>query len=325
MALILIDRLGDNGGGLLIEDSGRRSGRGSGGYGGVSAPSVFCIVVNWNGVADTMACLATLMQQEYSALRVIVVDNGSSDDSVKRIRGEFPTVCVIEAGGNLGFARGTNVGIRRAMEEGAEFVWLLNNDTLSPPDTCTKLVAKAEREPGAAAVGSVLYYMHDPAKVQAWGGGDLAVWLGRSKHFYAPAKLGAKSYLTFASALIRREALLRVGVLYEGFFMYWDDADYALRLTEAGYGLVVAEDTAVLHKEGGSADRRSALIDRYSFAAGLHFLRRHAALPVVSMGIFLGAKLVKRVTRGEWKNAGAVFAAVRDYRKQRRNNYRETV
>jgi GT2 family glycosyltransferase len=317
MVRILADGLGDNGGGLSIEESGR--------YMGVSAPSVFCVVVNWNGVADTVACLATLMQQEYSALRVVVVDNGSSDDSVTRIRAEFPRVCVVETAKNLGFPCGTNVGVRMALEEGAEFVWLLNNDTLAPSDTCAKLVAKAEQEPGAGAVGSVLYYMHDPTKVQAWGGGDLTVWLGRSTHFCAPAKLGVKSYLTFASVLIRREALLRVGVLYEGFFMYWDDADYALRLTQSGYGQVVAEDTAVLHKEGGSADRKSALIDRYYFAAGLHFLRRHAALPIISMGIFLGTKLAKRVMQREWKNAGAVFAAVRDYRKQRENNYRERV
>ncbi len=292
-------------------------------YSGGAAPSVCCVVVNWNGAADTMACLATLMQQDYSALRVVVVDNGSSDDSVARIRREFPQVCVIEAGANLGFACGTNVGIRRALEEGAEFVWLLNNDTLTPPDTCAKLVAKTAREPGAGAVGSVLYYPHDPAQVQAWGGGDLTVWIGRSTHFCAPAKLGAKSYLTFASALIRREALLRVGLLYEGFFMYWDDADYALRLTRAGYGLAVAEDTAVLHKEGGSADRRSPLIDRFYFTAGLHFLRRHAALPVVSMGIFLGSKLAKRVASREWKNARAVFLAVRDYWGQRGKVYRE--
>lgn len=298
---------------------------GADGGSGECVPSVFCVVVNWNGCADTMACVASLMRQEYAALQVVVVDNGSTDDSVARIRAEFPRVCVIEAGENLGFARGTNVGIRWALEQGAEFVWLLNNDTVAPPDTCTKLVTKAEQEPGAGAVGSVLYYMHNAAQVQAWGGGELTVWLGRSTHFTEPAKLGADSYLTFASALLRREALLRVGVLYEGFFMYWDDADYALRLTKAGYALAVAEDTAVLHKEGGSAERRSPLIDRYSFTSGLHFLRRHAALPVVSMAIFLGSKLAKRVAQREWKNAAAVLLAVRDYRAQRRISYRETV
>jgi GT2 family glycosyltransferase len=289
------------------------------------APSVFCVVLNWNGEADTIACLTSLMQQSYSRLHVVVVDNGSSDGSVARIRCEFPQVHVLETGANLGFARGTNAGIRCALERGADFVWLLNNDTLAPPDTCTKLVAKAVQEPSAGAVGSVLYYMHQPAAVQAWGGGNLTVWLGRSTHFTAPAALGPKSYLTFASALLRREALLQVGVLYEGFFMYWEDADYALRLTAAGFGMVVADTTAVLHREGGSAERRSPRIDRYYFTAGLHFLRRHAAVPTLSMAIFLGSKLLKRLVNQEWKNAWAVVLAVQDYRAQRGNVYRETV
>jgi GT2 family glycosyltransferase len=292
---------------------------------GEALPRVFCVIVNWNGRADTMACLETLMQQEYPRLHVVVVDNGSSDDSVERIRSGFPQVEVIETGRNLGFASGTNVGVRRALQQDAQFVWLLNNDTLAPPDTCSKLVARARQEPDAGAVGSVLYYMHDPARVQAWGGGNLKVWMGRTTHFLKPAKLGRHSYLTFASVLLRREALLRVGVLYEGFFMYWDDADFALRLTRAGYRLAVAEDTCVLHKEGGSAERRSALIDRFYVTAGMRFLKRHAAAPLLSMGLFLTLKLAKRLASGEWKNAQAVFLAIGDYWSQRRQTYTDRV
>jgi len=290
-----------------------------------STAIVSCVVVNWNGVADTLACLTSLMAQNYPLLRVIVVDNGSTDDSVVRIRAAFPAVPVVEAGKNLGFAGGCNVGIDRALADGTDFVWLLNNDTIAPPDTCEKLVAKAAQEPKAGLIGSVLYYMHDPGKVQAWGGGNLTVWLGQSSHFVAPTKLGPIAFLTFASVLIPREVLLRVGVLYEGFFMYWDDGDFALRVTAAGYGLAVAGDTAVLHKEGGSVERRSLLMDRLNTAAGLHFLRRHAAVPWFSMVVFLGLRLARRVVRGEWKNARAVFEAVGDYRRQRKIVYRETV
>jgi len=276
-------------------------------------------------MADTLACVASLMAQNYPSLRVIVVDNGSTDDSVVRIRAAFPMVLVVEAGKNLGFAGGCNVGIDRALADGTDFVWLLNNDTLVPLDTCGKLVAKAAQEPNAGLIGSVLYYMHDPLKVQAWGGGNITVWLGRSSHFLAPAKLGPASYLTFASVLIPREVLLRVGVLYEGFFMYWDDGDFALRVTAAGYGLAVAADTAVLHKEGGSTEHRSPQMDRFNTAAGMHLLRRHAAVPWFSMVIFLGLRLAKRVVRGEWKNVRAVLAAVGDYWRQRKIIYRETV
>ena len=289
------------------------------------APLVYCVVVNWNGCADTLACLTKLRAQDYTALRVVVVDNGSSDDSVARIHAEFSDVTVIEAGSNLGFASGTNAGIRHALEDGAEYVWLLNNDTLAPADTCSKLVARAAQVPRVGIVGSVLYYMDDPARVQAWGGGNLTPWLGRSTHFYAPATLGPSSYLTFASVLIPREVLLKVGLLYEGYFMYWDDADLSLRVTSAGYHLTVAEDTAILHKEGGSAVRHSPVIDRYAVAAGLHFLRRHSPIPLFSMAVLLTTKLSSRLLRGQWSNAKAVLLAIGDYRVQRRKVYRETV
>jgi len=286
-----------------------------------SAPLVHCVVVNWNGWADTLPCLASLMKQDYPALRVIVVDNGSTDDSVARIESEFPQAKIVQTSRNLGFPSGCNVGIRHAVQEGADFVWLLNNDTVAPPDSCSKLVAEATRRPDVGIIGSVLYYMHDPASVQAWGGGDLNLWLGYNSHFRAPAPLGPKSYLTFASALIPREVFLKVGILYEGFFMYWDDADLALRVTRAGYGMAVAEDTAILHREGGSAEPRSPVIDRFALAAGLHFLRRQAPAPLFSMAAYLSTRLAGRLLRREWKLARALFLAVLDYRKQRRHTY----
>jgi GT2 family glycosyltransferase len=234
-------------------------------------------------------------------------------------------VTLIETGKNLGFASGNNVGIRQAIEDGAAYVWLLNNDTVAPPDTCGKLVAKALSEPCAGLIGSVLYFMHEPTSVQAWGGGDINVWLGQSTHFDAPASLGTASYLTFASVLISREVVLRVGILYEGSFMYWEDSDYALRVTKAGYSLVVAEDTAVLHKEGGSTARRSPLMDRYVTAAGMHFLRRHSPLPWMGMMIFLTLKFANRFMRMEWKNLRGVWLGVSDYRQQRSIVYRESL
>jgi GT2 family glycosyltransferase len=288
-------------------------------------PLVYCILVNWNGAADTLPCIASLLQQHYSNLRILIVDNGSTDDSVARIRSAFPQVTVLEAGGNLGFASGSNVGIRHAFAEGADYIWLLNNDTTAPPDSCTKLVARAHQQPSAGLIGSVLFYMNDPSQIQAWGGGNLIPWLGYSNHFQAPTTLGPTSYLTFASVLIPSEVILKVGILYEGFFMYWDDADFALRVTKAGYSLAVAEDTAILHKEGGSAEYRSPLIDRYSTAAGLHFLRRHSPIPFLSMVNFVSVKFVTRLLRRHWKNAHAVLLALGDYRRQRRTIYSETL
>ncbi len=259
--------------------------------------------------------------QDYPSLSILVVDNGSTDGSIAAIRAAFPNADIIEAGANLGFARGNNLGIRRAVADGAAYVWLLNNDTVAPPDTCSKLVAKARATPNAGLIGSVLYFMHDPSRIQAWGGGNLIVWLARSTHFHRPTPLGPASYLTFASVLIPRPVLESVGVLYEGSFMYWDDADLSLRVTRAGYALAVAEDTAILHKEGGSSAHRSPLIDRYAVASGLHFLRRHSRVPRLSMVLFLAVKLASRALRGRFRKARAVLLGIADYRRQRHTTY----
>lgn len=281
-----------------------------------TTPSVCCIIVNWNGWADTLACLQALDVQEYPALRVVVVENGSTNDSAARIRTAFPHVTLLETGKNLGFTSGCNVGMRYAATTGDDFIWLLNNDTIAPPDTCSKLVAKALATPNAGIIGSVLYYMHNPSQIQAWGGGNVMPWFGRSSHFVAPAPLGPRSYLTFASVLIPSDVMQRVGILYEGFFMYWDDADFALRVQSAGYTIAVAEDTAILHKEGGSSERRSPIIDRYYAAAGLHFIRRYSPVPLIGMPVFIAIKLASRIARGEWKNVKAVWQSIGDYRRQ---------
>ena len=290
-----------------------------------SFPSVCCVLVNWNGHEDTLACLQSLAAQDYAPLHSVVVDNGSTDNSVVRLQQAFPEVHIIETRKNLGFSSGCNVGIRYAVAEGYDYVWLLNNDTIAPPDTCRKLVNKALTTPSAGIIGSVLYYMHDPANVQAWGGGNVDPLLGRSTHFLAPAPLGPRAYLTFASVLIPRTVFERVGILYEGFFMYWDDADLGLRVSKAGYTFAVAEDTAILHKEGGSSESRSPLIDGFSTAAGLHFLRRHSPLPLFSMAFFVAKRLIARILRGQPANARAILTGVTAYRSQRHNTYADTL
>jgi GT2 family glycosyltransferase len=286
-----------------------------------ATPDVYCVVVNWNGWADTRACLVALTQQDYPSLHVIVVDNGSTDSSADCIRSAFPQMTLLRTGRNLGFATGTNVGLRHALAAGADLLWLLNNDTIAPPDTCSKLVARALAEPSAGIIGSVLYFTHAPTQVQAWGGGNVNAFLGRSSHFHAPAPIGPTTYLTFASVLIPRKVALEVGILYEGFFMYWDDTDLALRVTRAGYTLAIATDTAILHKEGGSSAPRSPLIDRYSAASGLHFLRRQSPAPLLSMSIFLTTRLVRRALQRRWQNFQAVWLAIGDYRRQRHTPY----
>ncbi|SNS23714.1 hypothetical protein SAMN05421770_101114 [Granulicella rosea] len=290
----------------------------------MSAPSVACVLVNWNGWQDTIDCLASLRLQAYPGLRVIVVDNGSTNDSVSRIRAAHPWVQLVETGANLGFPGGCNVGTRLAYSQGADYVWLLNNDTVAPPDTLSRLVATARRNPQAGVVGAILYYAHDPAKVQAWGGGSFNLWTAYVSHFTAPADFGPESaFFTGACMLLPRWVLEQVGILHEGFFMYCDDVDLCLRLHRAGHPLVLAEGTAILHREGASSPRHSPLIDQFATTSTLRLLFRHAPVPAVSGAIYLLLRLGNRLRRREWSNFTAVLHGVRIFLQERNRAFSE--
>jgi GT2 family glycosyltransferase len=272
-----------------------------------SDPSVCCVIVNWNGWRDTLDCLASLREQEYGNLQILVVDNGSTDDSVERIRSAFPEVRLIETGKNIGFPGGCNVGLRAAFAGSAKFVWLLNNDTVCPPDTLRKLIRRAVASPEAGLVGTVLLYAHDPTKVQAWGGGRIRPWIAFSTHFHAPTEFGPNCYTTFASVLARREMFEEVGLLYEGFFMYCDDTDLCLRMQKTRWKIVMAEDTAVLHKEGASTTTgQKPFMTKVVTVSSLRFIRRNSKVAFIGMPLYLVLRLGNRIVRREWKGFRAV-------------------
>jgi GT2 family glycosyltransferase len=289
------------------------------------SPSVSCVLVNWNGWQDTIECLHSLSRQRHPNLHVIVVDNGSTNDSASRIREAHPWVTLVETGSNLGFPGGCNVGTRLGLQHGAEYIWLLNNDTVAPDDTLCKLLREAEANPRAGAIGAVLYYMHDPKQVQAWGGGRLNLWTGFVSHFTRPTSLEGNTYLTGACILIPRRVCDEVGLLYEGFFMYCDDSDFGLRLRRAGYEIAIAKDTAVLHKEGASSPSRSPLIDCFATTSGMRLLKRHAPIPQISIAAFLLLRFANRILRAEWKNLAGVWRGVRVYFKESPLHFNERV
>ncbi len=274
--------------------------------------------MNWNGWQDTIACLDALRVQDYPNLTVVVVDNGSANESVAQIRAAHPWATLIETGQNLGFPGGCNAGTRVAYKNGADFIWLLNNDTVAPPDTARLLVRTALDHPEAGVIGAVLYYMHDAGQVQAWGGGRINLTTAYTTHFTAPASFAAPdTYFTGASMLIPRRVCEAVGLLYEGFFMYCDDSDFCLRVRQAGYALVMCEGTAIRHREGASSPKRSPLIDQLATTSTLRLLERHAPYPGVSMTLYLGLRSFSRLLRGRWGNLAGVWRGTRIYRREK--------
>jgi GT2 family glycosyltransferase len=269
-------------------------------------PKVHIILVHWNSWSETATCLSSLQSLRYENRKVILVDNGSTDDSVSRIREEFPWVEVVLAGKNLGFPGGCNIGMRQALAEVSNYVWLLNNDATVDPGALDALVNKAEADPHVGAVGSAIYCMEKPTQLQAWGGGYVNFWIGRARHFLTPVPDEKIQYLTGASLLIPARVLNTVGFLDDGLFLYWDDPDYCWRVRAAGWKLAVAGDSKVWHK-GASAWGRSARLDTFYSASAVRFFNRHSPIPFLSIWIGVFFRIAKRLIRGDWDRALAIW------------------
>lgn len=270
---------------------------------------VYVVVLNWNGWRDTIECLASLQRIQCPNFEILAVDNGSTDESVLRIRTALPDIELVETGVNLGFGGGCNVGIRLALNRGADYVWLINSDATVDPGALMAMVSCAASDPSCAAVGSVIYEADQPGQIQVWGGGNVNVWLGRSHH---RTTAGTLDFVSGASVLLRGAALRDVGCFDESlFFMYWEDTDLSFRLRRAGWRLAVADESRVWHKQGASLGKRNPLLDEYFARSGVRFLRRYAPIPSLSISVMLGLRLTKRLLLGDFRRAKAVLKGAR--------------
>ncbi len=288
----------------------------------MSAP-VFIVILNWNGWQDTHACLESLSRLDYSNYKVVVVDNASEDGSEARLRELHPELTLLQSGANLGFAGGNNVGLRYALAHGAEYIWLLNNDTLVEPDALSQLVEKMRRGPELGLCGSTLLYEGQRDTVQALGGARYNRWLGTVRHIgqHQPraqtvderAVEGKLDYLIGASMLASRAFLETVGLLQDDYFLYFEELDWAAR-ARGRYRLGYASRSVVYHKEGsssGGSDRakaaKSYTADLYALRNRVRFTRRFYpyALPTVYLGLVVA--LGNRVRRRQWGRVALII------------------
>jgi len=266
----------------------------------VTSPLVAIILLNWNGWPDTINCLSSLINLSYQNYQIIVVDNGSTDDSVDRLHDTYPDQIIIETGVNKGFAGGCNVGIRHAFEIGADYIWLLNNDTVVEQESLTALVATLVNNSRIGAVGSVLYEMEHPNSIQAWGGGAVNLYTGKSFHIKRPNDI--LTYLTGASLLLRAEALRQSGLLDESFFVYWEDTDLSFRLVANGWGLLVEPLSRVWHRECSSTGRFSQSRGRLFYRSRVLFLQKYAHWPLFAILYGLLDQSARDIYRMRWSH-----------------------
>jgi hypothetical protein len=241
-------------------------------------PSVTIVILNWNNAPDTIECLESVAGLDYPNFRPLVVDNGSSDDSVTRIRQAQPTVAILETGENLGYAEGNNVGLRQAVENGADYVFVLNNDTLLEPTMLTKLVEVAESSPDIGMVGPTMYCT-DPAK-KLFAAGSFVLWSqGKLNHrgmFELPGPYTQAQtpepvdFIVGCGVLVRRELIERCGPLDPQYYLNFEDVEWGIRARRYGYQVLYVPPAVMWHKVSATLGQASA--------ANTYYMTRNALL-----------------------------------------------
>lgn len=219
------------------------------------APSVFIILLNWNGLADTLDCLRSLEGLEYPNAHVVVVDNGSANNEAARIASAYPRATVLCNPENLGYAGGNNRGIRHALAAGADYVWLLNNDATVEASSVAELVRAAEQHPDVGALCPVVYEQGGD-KIQSAGA---VLDREREEHRIlrtledlAAAREEGSLLLWGTALLVRRTTIDSVGLLDERYFAYHEDMDYSVRVMAGGFRTLVVPGATVYHRMGRS-------------------------------------------------------------------------
>jgi GT2 family glycosyltransferase len=278
-------------------------------------PRILTVVLNWNQPTVTLECLGRLLRGERADSDILVIDNGSSDDSAARLCPPHSVAWELFClPANLGFTGGMNVGLGEAVRRGYTHVWLLNNDALAEPDCLARLVGAMEHDPALAAVtprldGADGLEQHAGARVD-WGNGANHPLL--SADLAEPIPTGC--WLNGTALLLRTDALKRVGFFDPAFFAYWEDVDLCIRLAAQGYRLRAVPEARCLHLGSASTGGGGSPFAHYMMTRNTWlFLRKHvrraqrlrSLFGVLSAALSVAAGLERR---GKPQQASAVLA-----------------
>ncbi len=241
-----------------------------------AANGVGAVVLNWNEAAETLACLEGLTAAPGGPAAVWVVDNGSAGDEAARIARRFPRVTVLASPANRGFAGGTNLGLRAALDAGHELLLLLNNDARLDGDDLALLATRLAEQPRLGIVGPAIRDGDDPERLLAAGGRDVGLHLD-TRERRLPERLAEVAYVPGTCALVRRQVFETAGLLDERFFFAGEMADLCARARRAGWASAVEPAASALHFRRPAAAERRALYLYYVLRNRFLYVRLHHA------------------------------------------------
>lgn len=275
----------------------------------MTQPYVISVILNYNRPQDTMEYLASMAQTTYQNHHVILLDSGSSAESKEIIHSTFPAVQIIELVENLGYAGNNNVGIKAALAQGADWVFVLNEDTVLAPDCLACLVEAGESDPQIGIVGPMVYHHDEPTLIQSAGGKLGRYW--ESTHlaqnepdhgqFNQPHHV---DWLSGCGIMVRRAAIKQIGTIDERYFCYWEETDWCVRAGKAGWQIMHVPAAKLWHKGVQRDYHPKPSVTYYTTRNRLLTLAKHHAPPTVWVRVWAQhlRTLISWTVKPKWRS-----------------------
>ena len=285
---------------------------------------VVTIILNTNRRDDTLECLNSLHQSSYPSNKIIVLDNHSTDGSVGAIQAGFPDVQVVNLSANLGYAGNNNVGIEEALSNGADWIFVLNEDTILDPACISRLVEAGERDLQTGVVGPMVYHHDEPDVIQSAGGmlgpNWISIHLAKNEkdvgQFNQPHGV---DWISGCAIMVRRAAIERVGMIDARFFYYWEETEWCIRIGRAGWKILHVPDAKIWHKGVQRNYRPKPSVTYYSTRNHLLLLAKHNA--PLRVWVFAWIQMVRTLTswtvKPKWRSMhehrNAMWRGIQDF------------
>lgn len=264
----------------------------------MKSPKVFIVILNFNSFLDTKECLQSLKSIDYDNYEIMIVDNCSDDNSVKRLKIEFPEYKILKSDKNHGYANGNNIGIQYAIDNGNDYVCVLNSDVVVEKDFLSKIISAMVSNDEVGIAGPCICKYSDRSIIQAMGA-NINLYTGLTQGRHKGAKYSEikpenteVAYLGGACFVAKREVFNRIGLIPENYFLFFEETEFCLKATRAGYKLLCVYESRIYHKGSSTIAKYSGLSYYFLNRNRVVFMRRNANIfqkSIFSIYIFIEA------------------------------------
>lgn len=274
------------------------------------ARKVGIILINYNGLEDTIECIDSIRKSDYSNFHIYVIDNNSKQDA--SMLKNYSCVTYKRLDDNVGFGVANNIGAELAIRDGAQLIMCLNNDTVIEQDTISVLAAQTTDK---VITTAAIYYYSNPQELW-YGGGKVSKWRGtfRHKNYHNSRKI---TFITGCCMMLTATCYKDIGLFDPAYFMYYEDSDFSLKALKKGYQLQYVYEARVYHKVGSSSSKIVGLKDYYLTRNRLYILNKYSSFfKSTSKLYFYSTRIIKLLkNKVKRENNSFILTGISDYRK----------